>query len=111
MYKSPIDLLMSNIHTQIIEQQEEAIYKAVMDIGVNVDKGELIRALDYDRQQYKKGYADAMQSIVRCKDCKHAVVAVPPLVAEQKLVCTKSVNWRAVEQDHFCSYGERREGE
>ena len=50
-------------------------------------------------------------AVVRCKDCKHAVDVFPPLVAEQKLVCTKSVNWRAVEPDHFCSYGERREGE
>ena len=47
--------------------------------------------------------------VVRCKDCKMAVVAIPPLVAEQKLVCTKSVNWRAVEPDHFCSYGERKD--
>ena len=48
--------------------------------------------------------------VVRCKDCKHAVDY--PLKADsQKLVCTKSINWRAVEPVHFCSYGERREGE
>ena len=52
-----------------------------------------------------------VEPVVRCKDCKLAVVAVPPFVAEQKLVCTKAVNWRAVEPNHFCSYGERREGE
>ena len=51
---------------------------------------------------------DAVE-VVRCKDCKYAVV--DSLVEEHKLVCTKSVNWRAVEQGHFCSYGERREGE
>ena len=49
MYESPIDVLMSNIQTQIIEQQEETIYNAVFDIGVNVKKDELIRALAYDR--------------------------------------------------------------
>ena len=58
MYESPIDLLMSNIQTQIIEQQEEAIYKAVFDIGVNVKKDELFRALAYDRNQYEAGYKD-----------------------------------------------------
>ena len=52
---------------------------------------------------------DAVE-VVRCKDCKHAVNC-PFMADSQKLVCTKSVNWRAAEPDHFCSYGERREGE
>jgi hypothetical protein len=60
MYESPVDLLMANIQTQIIEQQEEAIYKAVFDIGVNVTKDELLRALAYDRQQYEIGFAEGM---------------------------------------------------
>jgi hypothetical protein len=60
MYESPIDLLMSNIQTQIIEQQEAAIYKAVFDIGVNVTKDELLRALAYDRQQYEIGFAEGI---------------------------------------------------
>ena len=75
MYESPIELMMSNIQTQIIEQQGEAIYKAVFDMGVNVKKDELIRALAYDRQQYEIGYAegkrDAIAEIVRCKDCRY----------------------------------------
>ena len=47
--------------------------------------------------------------VVRCKDCKFAVVAIPPLVSEEKLVCTKFINWRAIETDHFCSCGERKD--
>jgi hypothetical protein len=43
--------------------------------------------------------------VVRCKDCKLALVWVD----SKQLVCTKSVNWRAVEPDHFCSYGERKD--
>ena len=45
--------------------------------------------------------------VVRCKDCKFTVDH-PFMADSQKLVCTKSVNWRAVEPGHFCSYGERR---
>lgn len=60
---------------------------------------------------YEKGYADAKEELVRCKDCNLAFVAVPPLVAKESLVCTKPVTWRVVEAEHFCSYGERREGE
>ena len=33
--------------------------RAVQSYGINVDKDELIRALQYDREQYYKGYADA----------------------------------------------------
>ena len=48
--------------------------------------------------------------VVRCKDCKNAVNH-PFMADSQKVVCTKSVNFRAVESGHYCSYGERREGE
>jgi hypothetical protein len=58
MYKSPIDILVSDIQHQIAKQQDEEIYKAVVSVGVNVDKEELVRALAYDRHQYMKGYAD-----------------------------------------------------
>ena len=106
MYKSPVEIIYGQMQTQI----EGDILKAVQSYGINVDKEELIRAMKYDRDQYNKGYADgkrdAMDELVRCKDCKFALVEDP-----QKLACTKSVNWRAVEPTHFCSYGERREGE
>lgn len=58
MYKSPIETMIADIQHQIAEQQDDAIYKAVVSVGINVDKEELIRALQYDRGQYEKGYAD-----------------------------------------------------
>ena len=36
-----------------------------------IDKGELKKALLYDRQQYEKGYADGKATVIHCKDCKH----------------------------------------
>lgn len=56
MYKSPIELITSNIMTEIRKSQDNQIYQAVLNAGVNVDKDELIKALQYDRQQYEKGY-------------------------------------------------------
>jgi hypothetical protein len=58
MYRSPINVLISDIQHQIAEQQDEEVYKAVVSVGINVDRDELIRALAYDRHQYMKGYAD-----------------------------------------------------
>ena len=43
--------------------------------------------------------------VVRCKDCEFALSH--PDNAE-KLVCRKGINWRGVEPNHYCSYGERR---
>lgn len=67
MWESPINA--------IYEAQQNAfdgaVLSAVMKVGIDVDKEELIKALAYDRRQYEKGYADAKAEIVRCKDCKH----------------------------------------
>lgn len=56
MYKSPIDI----IHGQLETQLEGEVLKAVQKCGVVVDKDELLKALAYDRDQYEKGYRDAM---------------------------------------------------
>lgn len=60
MYKSPIDI----IYGQMEKQMEGDILRAVQSYGINVDKVELIRALQYDRAQYEKGYADAKAEVV-----------------------------------------------
>lgn len=60
MYRSPIEILMADIQHQIEQQKDEEIYKAVVSVGINVDKEELIRALAYDRHQYMKGHIDGV---------------------------------------------------
>lgn len=71
MWESPINLIMDDMQTEFVKKQEEQVLRAVQSIGIDVDKEELIRALNYDRDQYNKGYQDAMSELVRCKDCKH----------------------------------------
>jgi hypothetical protein len=116
MYKSPIELLTTDIYTKIVKQQEEDIYQAVVKTGVNVDKEELTRALRYDRGQYNAGYmdgqADAMADLVRCKDCKY-------YTAEKKRCDHQCLCWEVecydlwlgTEPNDFCSYGERKDNE
>lgn len=55
-YESPITVHTRAIKDSFIEQQEGAIFRAVLDIGVEVNKEELIKALKYDRQQYETGF-------------------------------------------------------
>ena len=53
-YESPINI----IYDQMRMQMDDNICRAVQNVGINVDKAELLRALAYDRGQYEKGYAD-----------------------------------------------------
>jgi len=59
MYDSPIELFQGDMKVEL----EGTILKAVANVGVNVDKEELLKALNYDREQYQKGYEDAMNDV------------------------------------------------
>lgn len=67
MYQSPIDVIYKDIQMQVKEQADKQIYEAVQQCGISVDKDELIKALQYDRGQYEKGYADALSVIEKIK--------------------------------------------
>ena len=54
MYESPITVFEREFENHI----EDGIYKAVKGFAVDVNKEELIKALQYDREQYSKGYKD-----------------------------------------------------
>ena len=54
MYKSPIEIINWKIQTQF----DDAIFRAVQNVGINVDKDELIKALEYDRGQFEKGWKE-----------------------------------------------------
>ena len=60
MYRSPIEIIYGQMQTQM----EGDILKAVQSYYPNVDKEELLRALQYDRDQYNKGYADGKAEAV-----------------------------------------------
>lgn len=59
MYESPIELFSVTEYAHHIDEQiESAVYEAVTKVGINVNKEELVKALQYDRHQYEKGYED-----------------------------------------------------
>lgn len=63
MYESPIKMIYDDMQTRIIKQQENDVYQAVQQYGITVDKEELLKALRYDREQYTKGYNDALDKV------------------------------------------------
>ena len=123
MYESPIKITYSEpeaielasiaerIGQGIAAQQEEYIYGAIAKMGVIVDKDELVKAIQYDRDQYKKGYADGRASrdadIVRCKDCRYGKEVCG------NIECSVDLNYPSEYHgyDWFCPSGERRDND
>jgi hypothetical protein len=54
MYESPINIIYGQMQMAL----ENEVFKAVQDVHVEVDRDELIKALQYDRDQYERGFAD-----------------------------------------------------
>ena len=101
-YQSPIDIIISKMNMQM----DGEIFKAVQNVGVNVDRDELLKALQYDRGQYQKGYTDRDSELVRCKDCKHKEESVSPSWEAwcNRLHCGCDLDW-------FCADGVKRDNE
>lgn len=101
MYESPITVVYGDIQTEFKRETESLIVSCVQNVGVDVNKDELVKALSYDRDQYDKGYADAMAEIVHCEDCVHR------LRHNDDYVC--GINVLAyIRVTDFCSRGERK---
>ena len=60
MYESPITAILTDMETLY----EKECVKVVQSCGFNVNKDELTKALQYDRKQYDKGYADGYNDCV-----------------------------------------------
>lgn len=57
-YESPIRMIVGEMETKM----EADTMSVIQRYGIDVDKEELIKALEYDRGQYEKGYQDACDS-------------------------------------------------
>lgn len=57
-YDSPIRMIVGEMETKM----EADTMTVIQRYGIDVDKEELIKALNYDRGQYDKGYADGYKA-------------------------------------------------
>ena len=64
MYESPIEIIQNDIANGIRTKMENDVCNVICSYGINVNREELIKALNYDRQQYEKGYKDRGNNIV-----------------------------------------------
>lgn len=61
MYKSPIEIFVEDTMKKFDEKMLEEAYTITLNYGISVDKGEMMRALKYDRQQYERGFTDGYE--------------------------------------------------
>ena len=58
-YESPITRIENQLLSEMRKNEEDQFMCEVRQaIGYNIDKSELIKALNYDREQYERGYQD-----------------------------------------------------
>lgn len=57
MYESPIEIIYGQLQTQL----DGDIFRAVQKADILVNKEELTKALQYDRDQYAKGRRDGIR--------------------------------------------------
>lgn len=100
-YKSPIETIWSDIEHDYGERFDQMVLTAVQSVGIRVNKEELVKALAYDREQYRRGWEDRDSEIVRCWDCKYWE---PATLSSGN--CGRALEITAYKDD-YCSYGER----
>lgn len=121
-YTPPASLNLSDFQDAI----GDAVVQAIIKIGIRVNREELLKALKYDRGQYKAGYdagfADGFIETlhtVRCRDCiefeeigKHPTNnGGTPFGYCYHWDYEEGMLPNQVDGDAFCSYGRIREAE
>ena len=119
-YKSPIETIWSDIEHECAEHFEQMVLIAVQSVGIRLNKEELIKALAYDRDQYRKGWEDRDSEIVRCKDCRYYDYPFldSPSATSQESADAYPERWccllgmdGAFGKNDYCSHGERKTAE
>nr|DAG52064.1 MAG TPA: hypothetical protein [Caudoviricetes sp.] len=104
-YAPPVSLNLNDFQYDI----GDAVVRVIAKMGIRVNREELLKALKYDRGQYKAGYdagfADGLVETlhtVRCWQCNF----YDP--AKCSIRCTHPKGLCNPVESDFCSYGQRR---
>lgn len=105
-YTPPVSLNLNDFQYDI----GDSVVRCIAKMGIQVNQEALLKALKYDRGQYKAGYdagfADGFIETlhtVRCRDCKHM------RRDNVGVFCKVWDGYNGCGEDGFCCYGERRE--
>ena len=97
-WKSPVDLFYDKVHYELEKELDSTVTKAIQTVGINVDKEELIKALQYDRGQYEKGYKDGVASLRQ----RGMWIELVPNRLYKCSVCEQKIITGEIEKYRFC---------
>lgn len=108
-YIEPMKPIIEIVTGQMRTSLEGELYRAVQNVGINVDKDRLLQALNDARSFYDEGYragqkAADMVAVVRCQYCPYFADA---RVNEKGFLICPASGMEITGMD-YCSYGERR---
>ena len=61
-YESPLELIVNDMALEMSKKFDSEVLTAIKKYHIDVNKDELIKALQYDRGQYEKGYQDGLKA-------------------------------------------------
>lgn len=103
-----IDELAADIAKEFDSQIEKDILMAVRGCHIDVDRDELIKALNYDRHQYDKGYADGKADAERWIQCTERMPEEREWLGTKRFGTTKSdevyVTFENPKGERFCRH-------
>lgn len=107
---SPVELIFKKISTDFNESVDDKIQEVIeFELGAKIDQDEFIKAINYDREQYKKGYQNGYErrdkEIVRCENCKHGKYRED----YDDYECEASGCGLVNNADFYCADGDRRD--
>lgn len=101
-YEPPILGAINQMVNNIQEQRDNAIMVQIREqIGVNVDKNELIRALNYDRNQFNEGYRKGYRDATEKYEEADRWIPVSERVPDKNIMCLVSLDFGDVDIDSF----------
>lgn len=115
MYESPITV--HTIADLMRSKTDQYIYECIEKLDVHVDRDELIRALEYDREQYEKGFIDGKSFYEKrkCSKCRFFVddffMNKEDAIIVGHEVCLFWGRGCKTDPDAFCSYFEDKTDE
>lgn len=104
MYVSPIHVNYTEPFVETLKDKfDNAVLRAVQEVGIEVDKDELLKALQYDRGQYEEGFNDGRAYKPPIRTYADRIRAMTDeelaLFASQTAACG---NCPAVDEEVFC---------
>lgn len=61
LYKSPIEVFAEAVAPKVAEAFDSIVWEAIVKTNVVVDRDELVKALECDRDQWRKGFANGVE--------------------------------------------------